>query len=59
MLSWGQGIQGELGIKGEVEVWVPTVVVLKEGGVWKPVHVSCGGQHTIGLFQEKEDVTNC
>jgi regulator of chromosome condensation len=53
LYSWGQGAQGELGINGEEEVWTPTAVVRKEGGKWKALAVSCGGQHTIGLFMSK------
>jgi regulator of chromosome condensation len=55
MYCWGQGTQGELGLKDQEEVWTPTVVVRREGGKWKAVHVSCGGQHTVGLFMSKGD----
>ena len=53
LYCWGQGLQGELGVKGKEEVWEPTVVVRKEGGKWKAITVSCGGQHTVGLFVSK------
>jgi regulator of chromosome condensation len=55
MYCWGQGMQGELGLKDEEEVWTPTVVVRRDGGKWMAVHVSCGGQHTVGLFMSKGD----
>jgi Alpha-tubulin suppressor and related RCC1 domain-containing proteins len=54
LYCWGQGPQGELGLKDEEEVWEPTVVVRKKGGKWKALSVSCGGQHTIGLFVSKD-----
>ncbi|KAG6807900.1 hypothetical protein H0H92_006078 [Tricholoma furcatifolium] len=52
LYSWGQGTQGELGCDEE-EVRTPRVIVRKVGGAWAAVAVSCGGQHTLGLFQEK------
>lgn len=54
LLSWGQGVQGELGLGDEEEVKTPTVVVRKEGGAWFAAAVACGGQHTIGLFRSKK-----
>ncbi|KAG6878592.1 hypothetical protein C0993_003047 [Termitomyces sp. T159_Od127] len=52
LYCWGQGIQGELGVSDE-EVKTPQIVVRKEGGSWAAVSVSCGGQHTLGLFRKK------
>jgi regulator of chromosome condensation len=54
LYGWGQGMQGEHGVKREVVVWTPTMVVRREGGDWKGLAVACGGQHTFGLFQKKE-----
>lgn len=52
LYCWGQGTQGELGVKDE-EVRTPRIIVRKEGGAWAAVSVSCGGQHTLGLFRKK------
>ncbi|KIY49434.1 RCC1/BLIP-II protein [Fistulina hepatica ATCC 64428] len=52
MYAWGQGLQGELGVPDEV-VKTPRVIVRREGGQWSAVDVSCGGQHTMGLFRKK------
>lgn len=52
LYCWGQGVQGELGVADE-EVRTPKVIVRKEGGSWAAVSVSCGGQHTLGLFRKK------
>jgi regulator of chromosome condensation len=52
LYTWGQGPQGELGVP-DVEVKTPRVIVRREGGAWAAVHVSCGGQHTLGLFRKK------
>lgn len=54
LLAWGQGVQGELGLRKKEEVKTPEVVVRKEGGAWFATAVSCGGQHTIGLFRKKD-----
>ncbi|KAF7770328.1 hypothetical protein Agabi119p4_6302 [Agaricus bisporus var. burnettii] len=54
LLAWGQGVQGELGLRKKEEVKTPEVVVRKEGGAWFAAAVSCGGQHTIGLFRKKD-----
>ncbi|KAG6848913.1 hypothetical protein H0H93_012850 [Arthromyces matolae] len=51
LYSWGQGVQGELGVP-DVEVRTPRIIVRKEGP-WAAVSVSCGGQHTLGLFRKK------
>ncbi|KAF8640064.1 hypothetical protein AX17_001305 [Amanita inopinata Kibby_2008] len=53
LYCWGQGLQGELGIADE-EVKTPRLLVRKEGGKWFAASVSCGGQHTLGLFRRKE-----
>ncbi|KAF8969505.1 regulator of chromosome condensation 1/beta-lactamase-inhibitor protein II [Flammula alnicola] len=53
LYSWGQGVQGELGLGEEEEVRTPRVVVRKDGGAWFAAAVSCGGQHTMGLFRKK------
>ena len=48
LFVWGMGNVGELGLGPRVdEVFQPTLVDL---GGWKPVRVSCGGQHTLALF---------
>ncbi|KAF9450138.1 RCC1/BLIP-II [Macrolepiota fuliginosa MF-IS2] len=52
LYTWGQGTQGELGFP-DVEVRTPRVVVRKDGGSWFAAAVSCGGQHTLGLFRKK------
>ncbi|KAG6817838.1 hypothetical protein H0H87_001670 [Tephrocybe sp. NHM501043] len=52
LYCWGQGTQGELGVADE-EVKTPRIIVRKEGGAWSAVAVSCGGQHTLGLFRKK------
>ncbi|KAF9647737.1 RCC1/BLIP-II [Thelephora ganbajun] len=45
---WGMGNVGELGLGPTIdEVFQPTLVDLAG---WKPVQVSCGGQHTLALF---------
>ncbi len=53
LYTWGQGVQGELGLGDEEEVRTPHVVVRKEGGAWFAAAVACGGQHTVGLFHKK------
>lgn len=54
LYTWGQGVQGELGLGHDVtEVRTPHVVVRKEGGSWFAAAVACGGQHTIGLFRRR------
>ncbi|KIM46334.1 hypothetical protein M413DRAFT_441417 [Hebeloma cylindrosporum] len=53
LYSWGQGVQGELGLGDVEEVRTPRVVVRKDGGAWFAAAVSCGGQHTVGLFRKK------
>lgn len=53
LYAWGQGVQSELGLGDEEEVRTPHVVVRKDGGSWFAVAVSCGGQHTVGLFRKK------
>jgi len=48
LFVWGMGNVGELGLGPTVEeVFQPTSVDLAG---WKPVQVSCGGQHTLALF---------
>lgn len=50
LYMWGEGSQSELGA-GKVEVLkVPTAVAPKSGE-WHAVAGSCGGQHTLALFQ--------
>ena len=53
LFSWGQGTQGELGVGGDGEIHVPTMIVRKEGGSWKAIAAACGGQHSMGLFRKK------
>ena len=52
LYTWGQGLQGELGV-AEDEVRTPRVIVRSEGGSWHALAVSCGGQHTLGLLRKK------
>jgi len=48
LFVWGMGNVGELGLGPNVdEVFQPTLVDLAG---WKPVQVSCGGQHTLALL---------
>jgi len=48
LFVWGMGNVGELGLGPDIdEVFQPTLVDLAG---WKPVQVSCGGQHTLALF---------
>jgi regulator of chromosome condensation len=48
LFVWGMGNVGELGLGPTVEeTFQPTLVDLAG---WKPVQVSCGGQHTLALF---------
>lgn len=46
---WGMGNVGELGLGPVTEVFQPTLIDLVG---WKPIQVSCGGQHTLALFTE-------
>ncbi|KAH9475628.1 Protein pim1 [Psilocybe cubensis] len=54
LYSWGQGIQGELGLGDKKEAETPQLVVRKDGGSWFAAAISCGGQHSIGLFRSKK-----
>ena len=50
LFAWGMGNVGELGLGPTVsEVFQPALVHLAG---WKPVRVSCGGQHTLALFSK-------
>jgi len=53
LYTWGQGVQGELGLGDREEVRTPQVVVRREGGSWFAAAIACGGQHTFGLFRKK------
>jgi regulator of chromosome condensation len=53
MYAWGEGAQGEIGIVNEDRVQTPTVVVRRSGGSWAAIDVSCGGQHSLGLFRRR------
>ncbi|KAI0796863.1 regulator of chromosome condensation 1/beta-lactamase-inhibitor protein II [Abortiporus biennis] len=53
LYCWGTGPQGELGAGDDFEITTPRMIVRKEGGSWAAVSVSCGGQHTLGLFRKK------
>ncbi|KAJ7780968.1 regulator of chromosome condensation 1/beta-lactamase-inhibitor protein II [Mycena metata] len=53
LYCWGQGTQGELGVP-DVEVETPRIIVRREGGSWAAESVSCGGQHTLGLFRKRQ-----
>lgn len=50
LFVWGMGNVGELGLGPNIsEMFQPTLVDL-DG--WRPVQVSCGGQHSLALFTE-------
>ncbi|KAI0262595.1 RCC1/BLIP-II [Gloeopeniophorella convolvens] len=53
MYAWGEGAQGEIGLGDRERVQTPTVVVRRAGGSWAAVGVSCGGQHSLGLFRRR------
>jgi regulator of chromosome condensation len=53
MYAWGEGAQGEVGIVDQERVQTPTVVVRRSGGSWAAINVSCGGQHSLGLFRKR------
>ena len=53
MYAWGEGAQGEVGIVDQERVQTPTVVVRRSGGSWAAIDVSCGGQHSLGLFRKR------
>ncbi len=53
MYTWGEGAQGEVGIVDQERVQTPTIVVRRAGGSWAAVDVSCGGQHSLGLFRKR------
>ncbi|KAH9073067.1 RCC1/BLIP-II [Lactarius deliciosus] len=42
-----------VGIADQERVQTPTVVVRRAGGSWAAVNVSCGGQHSLGLFRKR------
>ncbi|KAF5380523.1 hypothetical protein D9615_004510 [Tricholomella constricta] len=50
--SWGSGVNGELGAGKDEEVKTPRPIFARSPKevIWRPVEVSCGGQHTLGLF---------
>ncbi|KAH8804065.1 regulator of chromosome condensation 1/beta-lactamase-inhibitor protein II [Flagelloscypha sp. PMI_526] len=52
LYTWGQGLQGELGVPKVELIGLPRAIIRREEGGWTPVHVSCGGQHTLGLFRK-------
>jgi regulator of chromosome condensation len=55
LLSWGVGVQSELGLSsGADSAATPQVVVRREGS-WAVQQVSCGGQHVMGLFKKRSD----
>jgi regulator of chromosome condensation len=47
LFAWGMGNVSELGLGHITEAFQPTLVDVIGH---KPVHVSCGGQHTLALF---------
>lgn len=53
MYAWGEGAQGEVGIVDQERVQTPTVVVRRSGGSWAAINMSCGGQHSLGLFRKR------
>ncbi|TFK17166.1 RCC1/BLIP-II [Coprinopsis marcescibilis] len=55
LLSWGVGLQGELGLAGNAESAVTPQVVVRKEGSWAVEQVSYGWQHVIGLFRKRED----
>ncbi|KAI0292536.1 RCC1/BLIP-II [Russula brevipes] len=53
MYAWGEGAQGEVGVVDQERVQTPTTVVRRSGGSWAAIGVSCGGQHSLGLFRKR------
>ncbi|KAJ3893140.1 regulator of chromosome condensation 1/beta-lactamase-inhibitor protein II, partial [Lentinula edodes] len=53
LFSWGFGPQGELGLGNGMEPEFGPKMVTRREGSWSVKHVSCGGQHVIGLFQKR------
>ncbi|KAI0061151.1 RCC1/BLIP-II [Artomyces pyxidatus] len=53
LYAWGEGSQGEVGVGDAERAPTPTVVVRREGGSWAAMGVSCGGQHSLGLFRKR------
>ncbi|KAN0116125.1 Regulator of chromosome condensation 1/beta-lactamase-inhibitor protein II [Russula decolorans] len=53
LYAWGEGAQGEVGIVDQERVQTPTIVVRRSGGSWAAIDVSCGGQHSLGLFRKR------
>lgn len=53
LYTWGEGAQGEVGIVDQERVQTPTIVVRRSGGSWAAIDVSCGGQHSLGLFRKR------
>jgi regulator of chromosome condensation len=51
LYTWGEGGQSELGLGKKVEQVDEPTIVKRPDGLWKAVAVSCGGQHTLGLFR--------
>ena len=53
MYTWGEGAQSEVGIANQEGVQTPTVVVRRASESWAAFDVSCGGQHSLGLFRKR------
>ncbi|KAJ8080833.1 hypothetical protein PM082_017668 [Marasmius tenuissimus] len=53
LYSWGFGPQGELGLGEGIEQSNQPRKVTRREGSWAVRKVSCGGQHAIGLFEER------
>jgi regulator of chromosome condensation len=53
LYAWGEAEQGEVGVGESGKAKTPKVVVRREGGSWAAVGVSCGGQHSLGLFRHR------
>ncbi|KAA1478132.1 RCC1/BLIP-II [Dentipellis sp. KUC8613] len=53
LYAWGESEQGEVGVGESGKAVTPAVVVRREGGSFAAMAVSCGGQHTLGLFKKR------
>jgi regulator of chromosome condensation len=53
LYAWGEGGQSELGLGRKVEQMDEPAVVQRPSGSLDAVAVSCGGQHTVGLYNSR------
>merc|ERR1712080_169999 len=56
LYSWGMGTNGQLGTGEEEDVWEPFLVKSKQLANRKVIAVSSGGQHTVILAKDNEEV---